>query len=59
MAIAKGLSILSGKEKSVILMRYFRDMSQSETAVLLGVSQVQVSRIEKKARERLKEFMTE
>lgn len=59
MAITKGLSLLSGKEKSVILMRYFRDMSQSETAVLLGVSQVQVSRIEKKARERLKEFMTE
>ena len=59
MAITKGLSLLSKNEKSVILMRYFRGMSQSEAASLLGVSQVQVSRIEKKARERLKEFMTE
>ncbi len=59
MAITEGLSLLSKKEKSVILMRYFRGMSQSEAALLLGVSQVQVSRIEKKARERLKELMTE
>ena len=58
MAIAKGLDSLSEKEKTVILMRYFRDMSQSSIASMMGVSQVQVSRIEKKAREKLKEYMT-
>lgn len=40
---------LEKKEKQVILLRYFRDMTQSEIAELMHVSQVQVSRIEKKA----------
>ena len=57
MAVANGLSHLSGKEKGVIIMRYFRNMTQGAVADMLGISQVQVSRIEKRARERLKEYM--
>ncbi len=57
MAITEGLALLSVKEKGVILMRYFRNMTQGAVADMLGISQVQVSRIEKKAREKLKEFM--
>lgn len=40
------ISELPEREKKVIMLRYFRDMTQSEVAAYLGVSQVQVSRIE-------------
>ncbi|GHU50893.1 RNA polymerase sigma factor [Clostridia bacterium] len=39
---------LSSKERQVIILRYFCDKTQAEVGKLLGVSQVQVSRIEKK-----------
>lgn len=39
---------LPERERKVIILRYFRDMTQSEVATMLGVSQVQVSRIENK-----------
>ncbi len=39
---------LPEREKKIILLRYFRDMTQSEVAKAIGVSQVQVSRIESK-----------
>lgn len=57
MAIKEGLSSLDKKERSVMLMRYFRGMTQSRIAAFMGISQVQVSRIEKKAREKLEIFM--
>ena len=37
---------LSERDRKVIMLRYFRDMTQNEVANMLGVSQVQVSRIE-------------
>lgn len=37
---------LPERDRKVIILRYFRDMTQSEVAGMLGVSQVQVSRIE-------------
>lgn len=40
---------LNEKERSVIIMRYFRDMTQQQTGDRLGISQVQVSRLEKRA----------
>lgn len=49
------LSQLKPREKEIILMRYFRGKTQSEIARIIGVSQVQVSRIEKKAIERIRE----
>jgi RNA polymerase sporulation-specific sigma factor len=39
---------LDTKERSVIIMRYFKDMTQQQTGAALGISQVQVSRIEKR-----------
>ncbi len=39
---------LSEKEKKIIILRYFRDRTQSEIAKELGVSQVQISRLENK-----------
>ncbi|MBE7078449.1 MAG: SigB/SigF/SigG family RNA polymerase sigma factor [Clostridiales bacterium] len=44
---------LSERDRKIIILRYFRDMTQSEVAKKIGVSQVQVSRIENRI---LKEF---
>ncbi len=47
------------REKKVIVLRYFRDKTQCEIAKELGVSQVQVSRIENKVLKKLKDGMKE
>ena len=39
---------LDDRERKIIVLRYFRDKTQSEIAESLGVSQVQVSRLENK-----------
>lgn len=39
---------LKDKEKELIMLRFFKDKTQTEVAKILGVSQVQVSRMEKK-----------
>lgn len=39
---------LSERDKKIIILRYYQDKTQSEVAKILGISQVQVSRIEKK-----------
>jgi len=44
---------LSERDRRIIVLRYFRDMTQSEVAERIGVSQVQVSRIENRI---IKEF---
>lgn len=51
----KGLILdLAPKERQIIVLRYFRDRTQQEIANQLGISQVQVSRIEKKIMETLR-----
>lgn len=50
---------LPEKEKKVILLRYYRGKTQGEVAEQLGVSQVQVSRIESKIIEQLRNKLTE
>ena len=53
------LEQLETQERRLILLRYFRGLSQKETANLLGKSQAQVSRMERQAIERLKAQLTE
>lgn len=48
------LSKLNEKERTVIILRYFRDKTQGEISKILGVSQVQVSRLENKIMKKLK-----
>ncbi|MGI6469004.1 MAG: SigB/SigF/SigG family RNA polymerase sigma factor [Syntrophomonadaceae bacterium] len=57
LALREALSKLSDREREVILRRYFKDETQSAIANDLGVSQVQVSRIEKTAINKLKEML--
>ena len=45
---------LEVRDKEIILLRYFKDKTQSEVARILGISQVQVSRIEKKILNKMK-----
>ena len=48
MALKKILSELDEREQSLIRMRFFEERTQTQVAEVLGVSQVQVSRMEKK-----------
>ena len=45
---------LPSREKKIVILRYFRDKTQKEIARELGVSQVQVSRLENKILEKIK-----
>lgn len=49
------LKALNSRDKKIILLRYFRDKTQSEIAKELGISQVQVSRLETKIIERIRD----
>ena len=55
LALREMIKNLTSREKQVIIMRYYLDKTQSEIAKELGVSQVQVSRIENKVLNELKE----
>ena len=48
-------SLLSERERQVLCLRYFRDRTQAEVGKRLGLSQVQISRIEKKALLRMRQ----
>ncbi|MCL2253095.1 MAG: SigF/SigG family RNA polymerase sporulation sigma factor [Lachnospiraceae bacterium] len=48
MMLKQLLSELTDSERKLIMMRYFNDKTQTEVAVSMGISQVQVSRLEKK-----------
>ena len=54
LSLAQATSKLSGKEKYILLMRYYRNKTQTQIAEKLGVSQVHVSRLEKKIIETLR-----
>ncbi|SES76105.1 RNA polymerase, sigma subunit, RpoX/SigF [Natronincola peptidivorans] len=51
------LAKLDARERQIIVLRYFKDKTQTEIAKTLGISQVQVSRIEKKVLQAMKELM--
>ena len=56
-ALQQAISTLPEREAMVIRLRYFHGLTQQRIARVLDVSQVQVSRIEKKAIGRLRELM--
>lgn len=56
--LRRAVADLSPRERQVIELRYFRCLTQDKTAKILQVSQVQVSRIEKKAMTALRERLT-
>jgi RNA polymerase sporulation-specific sigma factor len=48
MVLHEAIQALSKRERIIIFLRYFKDHTQAEVASRLGISQVQVSRLEKK-----------
>lgn len=53
------MSILEPREQKIIMLRYFRDKTQSEIAASMGISQVQVSRLESRIMKKLRERAAE
>lgn len=56
-ALRQAVSALPERERKVIQLRYFHGLTQQRVAKVLDVSQVQVSRIEKKAIEELRQLL--
>lgn len=56
-ALRQAIEALPEREKMVVKLRYFHSLTQQRVAKVMDVSQVQVSRIEKKALARLRELM--
>lgn len=53
-ALAEALKVLNERERSIINMRFFKNKTQMEIAQEIGISQAQVSRLEKAALERMR-----
>ncbi|MGN1060451.1 MAG: SigB/SigF/SigG family RNA polymerase sigma factor [Candidatus Coproplasma sp.] len=56
--LRSAIADLPDRDKKVIMLRYFRDMTQAEVAESLGVSQVQVSRIESRIMQSFRNKLT-
>ncbi len=57
-ALRDALKRLSERERNIITMRYFKNKTQTEIADHIGISQAQVSRLEKGALEKMRKCMT-
>ena len=57
MDLKAAIGDLEDRERQIIMLRYFKDMTQQQIAKVMGISQVQVSRIEKKVLIRMREQM--
>ncbi len=55
MALNQIINNLETREKQIIMLRFYKDKTQSEVGKLLGISQVQVSRIEKSVLQKMKQ----
>lgn len=54
LALKKLIENLDERDKQIILLRYYKNKTQTQVAKILGISQVQVSRIEKKILDSMK-----
>ncbi|HLS65535.1 MAG TPA: RNA polymerase sporulation sigma factor SigF [Pseudogracilibacillus sp.] len=58
LSVQEAIRNLEERERLIIYLRYFKDQTQSQVAERLGISQVQVSRLEKKILEEMKKNLT-
>ena len=59
LSLHDALQDLPERDRQVLSLRYSRDLTQQQVSRIVGVSQVQVSRIEKRAIEKLREMLRE
>lgn len=57
LALKNAISKLNNEEQQIIKLRYFKEMTQVRIAEMLGLSQVQVSRIEKRILKKIRQNM--
>ena len=57
-AISELIKNLNDREKQIIMLRFYKDKTQAQVAKVLGITQVQVSRIEKKILHNMKLKLT-
>lgn len=57
LTLQEAIRVLSERERLIVYLRYYKDQTQSEVAERLGISQVQVSRLEKKILEEMKHYI--
>ncbi len=55
MALKQVIGKLNAREKQIIILRFYKDKTQTEVGKMLGISQVQVSRMEKSVLEKMKQ----
>ncbi len=55
MALKQVIGNLNAREKQIIILRFYKDKTQTEVGKMLGISQVQVSRMEKSVLEKMKQ----
>lgn len=58
LALKEALNKLDPRARQIIILRYFKDITQVKVAQMLGISQVQVSRIEKKVLKAMKDKLS-
>ncbi len=59
LSLRQAMEMLEERDKQLIYMRYYKDMTQTETAKRLNMTQVQVSRREKKLLMQLRSFLSD
>ena len=57
LSLRSALEELPERERQVLLLRYYKGLTQTQSAKVLGVSQVQVSRLERRAVDRLRQML--
>ena len=55
--LEKAISVLEPRDKEIILLRFYKEKTQTQVAKILGITQVQVSRLEKKILNNMKEMI--
>jgi DNA-directed RNA polymerase specialized sigma subunit len=58
-ALKETLKSLDVRSRQIIMLRYFKDKTQVQVAKMLGINQVQVSRIEKKVLKTMKDILNQ
>ena len=56
--LQKKINELNDKEKEIILLRYYKQKTQMQVSKILGITQVQVSRIERKVLDKMKKRLS-
>ena len=55
--LEKIISVLEPRDKEIILLRFYKEKTQTQVAKILGITQVQVSRLEKRILNNMKEMI--